>query len=550
MTRPTLTLTVCSPLPTNQQLRQCLYARAGAQDYFRSATQQLADDRFDAEQFMGLGPPPPGPGDLSSRSVSIFPSSSTMPNAMSGARLGVAFARAAASDALKPSLELARERVAYLESLIKKIDGIAAEGDDDQHSRGRDVGGEGRERDGRVDGGPLGEGEERTMQRGAVITGGSSGEESVERGVGDEAGEALVGVNDYGKNSELVAGGPTDAAIAAAGGENPSEAGSPKRSQDEGRKPTTIAGEVTGNFTDDSTDPGSVKTMSEILSERVGATGKEVDGENIDLPPPKTASDEGPILPSSIRLDLARNDDFHGPDMVSFCVGGAETPAGKVPEVNATKSVSVGGGDSDRLSAALEEASKWRMATRKAEAPLADLRESLGDMLALSFRCGQEHARQYLLEDDVRRCSATTDSAGVSPGSGLRIDRAGKTRGGDDVDDAVRTNADCQGVPKRPQSSSGTRVDQAVEQESGATGSGDGIDVSAASLTSDIARPSLDHVRQSADPSVPAEGEGTTGTWCGIGGGGGGGGGACAPGGGSCKSCEARAKTVHGLLGR
>ncbi|CAM9238086.1 unnamed protein product [Scytosiphon promiscuus] len=38
------------------------------------------------------------------------------------------------------------------------------------------------------------------------------------------------------------------------------------------------------------------------------------------------------------------------------------------------------------------EAERWRMAALRSEAALADLRETLGDVLALSFRCGEESA--------------------------------------------------------------------------------------------------------------------------------------------------------------
>lgn len=107
-----------------EQLRQCLHARAAAQDHLRVAAQTLIDDRFDADSLMGLPPPSLGSVDKSgSQYHSICPPGSPSSTVKPDTLFGVTPARQAASNALMPSLELARRRVSHLESLVREVGG-------------------------------------------------------------------------------------------------------------------------------------------------------------------------------------------------------------------------------------------------------------------------------------------------------------------------------------------------------------------------------------------------------------------------------------------
>lgn len=83
--------------------------------------------------------------------------------------------------------------------------------------------------------------------------------------------------------------------------------------------------------------------------------------------------------------------------------------------------LSGGGGEFPSLARGASDAvetRRWRMASRRAEASLADLRETLGDVLSLSFQCGQECARRGEAATGAGSSPQSAAAAAAAPGGG------------------------------------------------------------------------------------------------------------------------------------
>ncbi|CAM9721160.1 unnamed protein product, partial [Sphacelaria rigidula] len=171
------------------------------------------------------------------------------------------------------------------------------------------------------------------------------------------------------------------------------------------------------------------------------------------------------------------------------------------------------GGDDERLVAALEEATGWRMKSRAAEAALADMRETLGDVLELSFRCGEEHGCHNRASEKIATTSAdaTVDSVdgdqqGVEAASAAFAGKGPESRDKNFAGGAVTSRL--------------TTPDPVANDEEGGN----------------------DDMEKKGGERVPDEEcAGKAGTW------------RCSAGGrlsGRCGACEARAKAVHELLSR
>lgn len=171
------------------------------------------------------------------------------------------------------------------------------------------------------------------------------------------------------------------------------------------------------------------------------------------------------------------------------------------------------GGDDERLVAALEEATGWRMKSRAAEAALADMRETLGDVLELSFRCGEEHGCHNRASEKIATTSAdaTVDSVdgdqqGVEAASAAFAGKGPESRDKNFAGGAVTSRL--------------TTPDPVANDEEGGN----------------------DDMEKKGGERVPDEEcAGKAGMW------------RCSAGGrlsGRCGACEARAKAVHELLSR
>ncbi|CAM9834409.1 unnamed protein product [Ectocarpus sp. 6 AP-2014] len=101
--------------------------------------------------------------------------------------------------------------------------------------------------------------------------------------------------------------------------------------------------------------------------------------------------DGGPLLP--VKTDHASD--------------GGEGTSGRL-------AAAPGGGDAQPPAASSEpgEVERLRMAARRSEASLADLRETLGSVLALSFMCGEESARHRGKEEETGGVRLPTEGGG------------------------------------------------------------------------------------------------------------------------------------------
>ncbi|CAM9829331.1 unnamed protein product, partial [Hapterophycus canaliculatus] len=78
--------------------------------------------------------------------------------------------------------------------------------------------------------------------------------------------------------------------------------------------------------------------------------------------------------------------------------------------------------------AGAREAERWRMAALRSEAALADLRETLGDVVALSFRCGEDSARRRIEDGELKE---EQEESGDREEGGSRRQPAGRGGGED-----------------------------------------------------------------------------------------------------------------------
>lgn len=279
---------------------------------------------------------------------------------------GVTRARAAASEALRTSVCLARERVEYLEKLALEVKGGAADenlraaatGEHEARSRRSPSGVEVDRRQcyrGGVGGGD--DGDESRSQTGKPADGSRSSER--ERAVGIEKAEARG-------TGSTCAGGDSEKGHSVAGG----------------------AGHASPSTADVAARLKRAATQEKRLEEA-----------------------EARAEQRAAAAILARGS---GGDQYAVSVkklGGTSRGVALVARDRA--------GGSDLPGAELAEAKRWRMAARHAEASLADLRGTLGDVMALSFRCGQEHG-----QDGVR-----LEQGACSGGEGVKRDVA--VAGGD-----------------------------------------------------------------------------------------------------------------------
>lgn len=354
---------------TRQQLRECLYARAAAQDHLRSSADEIAADMFEAEEgLMGFEQGPGGGQDTDDASPISCPPPADVWSAGSE---GVARARAAASEALAKSLRLARERVEQLEALTAEV----------RSGKGRKravvsyrAGAGARTRVAPVPG------EEKEEELKAARPG---GEAVVAEGVRLPREEKDDGVGEAGADDGAAGGAVAAAAAAAAVGTGGSSSDSswsfPSSGQD-------------GNDGGQAGDPEKPVAAGDGVSARenpdLGAAAAAAD------PPSSSAGENGEQVDDALarKNSTAARAGSTGGD--AGVLAGADETRRSVFENGGG-----GGGSGDGIrpagaAPASEEAERWKMAARRSEASLADLRETLVGVLALSFRCGQESARR------------------------------------------------------------------------------------------------------------------------------------------------------------
>lgn len=427
-------LTLPPSLP--QKLRQCLHARAAAQDHLRSAVQESAADLFEAEEFMTFEPGGFS-GQAAPQDTLIFPAPSDADGDRDGqgegrsspqggegkAASGVARARAAASEALRTSLRLARERVGYLEGLAREVQGGGGGGGGDGDS------GDGERRDG-SDGSPVGE------TRAEEDGGGGEGVAvaAVDDGVGLR--RDLVG-DGGGRGGDGRGNGGKDGSVVDVSGQEEEEEGSVRAEQ------TESTGEGGGEGGGD------------------GVTGLRVDGKSFSVDeatavsPSKTtrgqgedpAGDEATSRAERQRAppcEVVRRRDGQlpvgvgaGNVLFSARSGGAGTGGGRLRSAEVGGPAGAGMGATAAAAAAdLGEAKRWRMAARRAEASLADLRETFGDALTLSFRCGEEHCRHQAAGGEGQGAAAGSSGDGDG-GRGVEVGATGGAGGKADEEDVA-----------------------------------------------------------------------------------------------------------------
>lgn len=115
--------------------------------------------------------------------------------------------------------------------------------------------------------------------------------------------------------------------------------------------------------------------------------------------------------------------------------GGGENASG-----GSRGSVPVGGAAAAAVAGSVGEAERWRMAALRSEAALADLRETLGDVVALSFRCGEDSARRRGEEEEE-------EEGGDQEGGGLRRHGGGGGGGSSDARGGLTGVGDAAGSP-------------------------------------------------------------------------------------------------------
>ena len=312
-----------------KQLRQCLYARAAAQDHLRSAAEEVATDFFEAEELADFDPTFAGQH-AQGNAARIFPTSAGDENDAAGSAesFGVPRARVAASQALFTSIRIARERLEYLERLARDVKGGACTGP----SRGTTT-------DLTID-----EHKERSATPAAQIDGlaqhgqrtrGEDRDEKEDSWSGPGALEGGGSVSGIG----MLLSSPEGECLQGLRTERPQEA------------------ESACDRVDDRDCEGTEEQNAQYHPQRGAQGGKPV----ITCVRRVQSGDagRGGIPPVRGRIGLH---DF---------AGSSELPA---------------------------EAKRWKMAAHHAEASLVDLRQTLGEVVALSFRCGEERSRQEIRE--------------------------------------------------------------------------------------------------------------------------------------------------------
>eukprot|EP00752_Nemacystus_decipiens_P002815 g2626.t1 len=400
-----------------EQLRQCLHARAAAQDHLRSSADEIAADMFEAEEgLMGFEPGPGGgQGADNASQISCPPPA----DVWSAGSEGVARARAAASEALAKSLRLARERVEQLEALTAEV----RSGKGRKRTVGCSTAGAG------TGVAPV-PGEEKQMGMRAARP---DAEAVVTQTVRPPPGAQHDGGGDIGADDR--ADGATAAAAAVVDVEAVGTGGS---SSD-------------GSWLFPSSDQEGNKEAQAGGPEERTAVGDGVSAEEIpDLaapadPPDIRADDNGEQLGNALAPEnLAAASAMGMEGNAGVLAGAAETNrsifenggssggSGCSEQAGASLSPQARAGTGGRVdpadaASALEEAERWKTAARRSDASLADLRETLGDVLALSFRCGQESARRR--EGEQRPRNERDEASRGDPGSVLGVEVANEGQG-------------------------------------------------------------------------------------------------------------------------
>lgn len=332
-----------------KQLRQCMYARAAAQDHLRSSADDVAADIFEAEELLDFDPAFSEQHSLRYTSpVCPRPSDTGDSAAGSADTLGVSRARYAASEALRTSVRIARERLEYLERLVRDVE----TGGNSRHSAASETA---TAKEYKMPSPPSAADVDglRDHEGGAH---GDDGKRDGSEGMGLDASEADASVD-----------GITPLSNPVGGMKGLRQTESPRSEVAEERDvPHCLESEGGG-------ETKAITTLSR------GGHGTSRANRN-------SGDAIGRGNPSATRVRTGLN--------------------------------SLGG--SSESSA---EAKRWKMAAHHAEASLADLRKTVGSVVSLSFRCGEERSRREMRED--RTSSAAKEDRTIDDDNDDASDRRG-----------------------------------------------------------------------------------------------------------------------------
>lgn len=289
-----------------------MYARAAAQDHLRSASDDVAANIFEAEELLDFDPAfseqhsfgytspicsrPPDTGDSAAGSADT---------------LGASRARSAASEALRTSVRIARERLEYLERLVRDVE-----------------------------------------------TGGNS--------------------------RHLAASGT----VTAKEYKMPS---SPSAADVDGKRDGSEAMSLDASEEDASVD--GITLLSNPVGETKGPRQTESPrGERAEERDARHCLESRGGGETKAIATFSRGG--HGTSRANRNCGDASGRGN--PSTIRTRTGPSGLGGSSESSA---EAKRWKMAAHHAEASLADLRKTVGSVVSLSFRCGEERSRREMRED-------------------------------------------------------------------------------------------------------------------------------------------------------
>lgn len=363
------------PPPCAQQLRQCLHARAAAQERLRALDQELADERFEADDlFVGGGCPtqvsekppvcPPGSG-------------ATVP----GMPEGVARARFAASEALLTSLNHARDRVEQLEKLVAEVGiGSGAGGSSGSNTILKAGGKEASTRgvDDPYSGGAVADTPVDVPSAGSDTTPGSA------FGVDD----APVGFVINGQNSAGEAGSLSDV------GTDVMVARGVRDDSPLSREPEAQSAQAISGLRDAAMGASEAVAYAATAGFNSSAELKTTDSSTT---PDKDAVRALRDVDSALREDWAarlRGSPGCHSDVASEASSALDPDGRRERGAREPRPAGTMGRDQDAATGIdVLEGALWRIASGRAEASAADLHETLGSVLALAFRCGEEYAR-------------------------------------------------------------------------------------------------------------------------------------------------------------
>lgn len=302
-----------------------MYARAAAQDHLRSASDDVAANIFEAEELLDFDPA------FSEQHTFGYtsPVCSSTPDtgdraAGSTDTLGVSRARLAASEALCTSVRIARDRLEYLERLVRDVE-----------------------------------------------TGGNSRH---------LAASGTVTAKEYkmpNPHSAVDVDGPQDHEEGAHGHDE-------KRDGSETMGLDASEGDASVDGITLLSNPGEETKGPRQTESPRGEGAEERDA------PHCLESGGGGETKAIATLSRGR----HGTSRANRNSGNASGRGN--PSTTRAQTGPNGLGGSSESSA---EAKRWKMAAHHAEASLADLRKTVGSVVSLSFRCGEERSRREMRED-------------------------------------------------------------------------------------------------------------------------------------------------------